>query len=344
MSLHWIQLAAVLMLGLLGCNEMAGSGGSGAAGGSEAAGGSGASAGDGGSAGMGGGGGVGGSGGARACVQWEEGDPLCLNGGIAPFDPIEPCCELPSPPDQPSACDGRESTENPTSCTAAGATSTYVLTQFELLQDCNFGYDLDGCFGRTCMLGGLAAGDGAGGVDNGLAGLARVFSGVGGNLGGLNQTFADSLCGKTDRRRDIEGCESEIPRFDLSFQVDADVDDGCAQVTMRSGATELGSVAMNLSDEGCLSGVLPNIPFAFENLPGEFSNVTLRTTIGPAGFSNGVMGATAGESFGGVVADLLVGDVTIRQLFDINADLSVDAESPCDAMSATFKVGGALQQ
>ena len=44
------------------------------------------------------------------CIEWVEDDPLCVNGVV---DPIEPCCEVPAPPEQPEACEGDESSGSP---------------------------------------------------------------------------------------------------------------------------------------------------------------------------------------------------------------------------------------
>lgn len=49
--------------------------------------------------------------------------------------------------------------------------------------------------------------EGAGGVDNALAGLAPVLSGVGGNLGGVNQAFSD----RSDRRE--SGVSQSVVRW-----------------------------------------------------------------------------------------------------------------------------------
>jgi len=274
-----------------------------------------------------------------SCVAWPQSERLCSNGEIAP---IEPCCELPSPPDQPDACDGTESVENATSCTGDGPVVTYLLTQLEILGDCNVGYDLDGCFGRSCIQGGLTAAEGMDGVDNGLAGLARVVAGIGSNLVGINQAFSDHMCGKTSDYG--ETCAQDIPQLELRLVVNADVGESCAEVTVSSGATELGVVAMNLSDDGCLSGMLPDLPLEYPSTGINFSNLMLRATISEAGFSNGVMGATGNANFEAAISEALfpAGSV-INQLFDINEDLSGDYDYGCNAVSGTYRIGGVVE-
>jgi hypothetical protein len=231
-----------------------------------------------------------------------------------------PCCELPAPPDVADACDGSESLVNPTSCTSGGATVNYLLTQFEILDDCNLGYDLDGCFGRSCIPGGLAPPEGQDGVDNGLAGLGAILDGVDSNLVRANQWFADALCGKSNEHG--EGCETDVLKIELRLAVTADAEESCAIVTVFSGADEVGTVAMNLSDDGCLSGVLPTLPLDLERPPLQLSNVTLRTTIGDQGLSQGVMGATGDEAFAVLLPDEIMvdGGATLRRMIDAHAD------------------------
>jgi len=277
------------------------------------------------------------------CTEWTEGEPLCVNGEI---DPIAPCCELPAPPDVPDACQGNESLVNPTSCTPTGTVVTHRLTYFQVLGDCNTGYDLDRCNGRSCTAGGLATAEGAGGVDNALAGLAPVVDAIGLNLASVNQGFANSLCGGADMDETVEGCELDFPRWEITFAVDANPQESCANVTMFAGPSPVGSVVMNLSDDGCLAGTLPNIPVDAGGTLIHFSNVTLRTTVSQSGFSNGVMGATGDAVFVKVIQEsigLSAPDVGYDQLLDINDDLSGDPESLCNAMSGTYRIGGVVE-
>ena len=184
MPSHRACALGLLALAVFGCGatpERGGSGGIAGTGGSDGAGGGGS----GGSAGTGGM--------ALACLPVE--DFLCVNADI---DPIEPCCALLAPPDQENACTGNERLVNPTSCTATGTTVAYRLTLLKVADDCNVGYDLDGCVGTSCLNGGIAPNEGMNGVDNALAGLAPIFDAVGTNLNCVNQPLSDALCGLTD--------------------------------------------------------------------------------------------------------------------------------------------------
>ncbi|MBW1757722.1 MAG: hypothetical protein JRJ80_16335, partial [Deltaproteobacteria bacterium] len=168
---HLFELVFVCALGvapLVGCSETAGDGGSGGTGGS------------GGSVGSGGQGGT--SCPALACLQVAE---TCESASV---EPIEACCELPTPPAQVNACIGDESTSNPSSCGTTGVTTVYRLTSLELAADCNVGFNLDGCDGRFCAPP-RSPSEGIDGVDNALS----VIDGQ----GAISQLFADALCGST---------------------------------------------------------------------------------------------------------------------------------------------------
>lgn len=277
------------------------------------------------------------------CIEWREGDELCESREI---EPIEPCCSAPAPPEQPDACDGSDSVVNPTSCTGDGVVRTYLLTELAVHPDCNAGFDLDGCHGSSCWRGGLTGAEGVDGVDNQVAALGSVIEGIGGNLQPLNQGFANMICGKADWNSSVEGCETDIPKLELRFSVNADASESCAKVIVSTGSAELGSFAMNLSDDGCLSGSLPDIPFEYGGTRLELSNVTLRTTIGAAGFSNGLMGATGDMDVAIVFWEAITpgaGTPINAQIFDINQDLSGDNERLCSAISGTYKVGGVAE-
>jgi hypothetical protein len=264
---------------------------------------------------------------------------MCMNGDI---DPTDECCDLPAPPDVADACDGSQSVVNPASCTGDGTVVTHLLTQLEILGDCNAGYDLDSCNGSSCIAGGLAPGEGTDGTDNALAGLAPVLVGVGGNLGGVNTAFQNSLCGLTDSEEGT--CDMEVPVLALTFQVDADADENCANVTMFAGETEVGTVAMNLVD-GCLSGTLPNIPLEIGGTEGAMGNVTLSATVSEGGFSNGVLGSTVDADTAVAIAEALLpgAGAVVGQVFDINEDLSGDNGAGCNALSGTYSVGGVVE-
>lgn len=299
--------------------------------------------GSGGSAGTagGGGGGEGGVGGdvpPAACIPAEN---MCSNGEI---DPTVPCCELATPPDVADVCTGSESLENPASCTATGEVVTHQLTVFEIAGDCNIGYDLDGCDGVSCINGGLAPGEGVAGVDNALAGLAPVLAGVGGNLGGVNQAFSDALCGLSG-----DACDQQVTPLDIQFGVDANLEEGCANVDLILDGVAAGTVILNVGPvtDGlvCASGTLGSIPLEIGGTAGQFDNAVVRMTIAPAdGFANGVLGATVPADTAVAIAEALLegAGAVVGQVFDVNADLSGDNENGCDSLSSTYSIGGVV--
>jgi hypothetical protein len=280
-------------------------------------------------------GGTAGSGGTGpvACV---EVDPSCTNGEV---DPTDENCDpaLPTPPTA-DVCDGTESLENPTECATTGMTVTHQLTQLEILTDCNAGYDLDGCAGVSCLNGGLAPGEGMMGVDNALAGLAPTLVTVGGNLGGVNQAFYDAVCSGV---------------IDLALRVDANVDAGCATVELLVGGTAAGTVLLNVGPvvDGavCASGTIGDLPISIGEpgmaVDGSIGNAVLRVSITPdAGFSNGTLGGTVDQATAAAIADLLIdgGSAVVREVLDINDDLSGDVGTACNALSLTLTIGGVV--
>jgi hypothetical protein len=295
--------------------------------------GSGGSAGTGGTAGGGGDGGMGGAGGEPiACVELPG---TCANGDI---DAIEETCMLAEAPDA-DVCDGTESLENPATCSTTGTVVTHQLSLMQILGDCNAGYDLDSCAGNSCQLGGLAPGEGEGGVDNALAGLAPVLVNVGGNLGGVNQAFHDALCSGD---------------LDLALAVDANLDEGCANVDLVVDGETAGSVILNVGTvvDGavCASGSLGTIPIVIvgdsgDPVAGTMANAVLRATIVPdTGFGNGVLGGTVDSTTAAGIADALIdgGSAVVAQVLDINDDLSGDVATACNALSLTLDVGGVV--
>ncbi|MGB5701334.1 MAG: hypothetical protein WBM48_00835, partial [Polyangiales bacterium] len=254
------------------------------------------------------------------------------------------CCTLPTPPDVADVCTGDESLENPASCTATGSVVTHQLTVFEIAGDCNIGYNLDGCDGSSCIAGGLAPGEGVDGVDNALAGLAPVLAGVGGNLGGVNQAFSDALCGLSG-----DTCEDSVTTLDIQFGVDANLEEGCANVDLILDGEPAGSVILNVGPvtDGlvCASGTLGSIPLEIGGTPGQFDNTVVRMTIAPdSGFANGVLGATVPADTAVAIAEALLAGAgaVVGQVFDINADLSGDTGSGCNSLSSTYSIGGVV--
>lgn len=317
-----------LALGVVGCNETSGKDGNGGA------------AGAGGNAGMGGSGGASANGGTAGA----GGDPVpcqpttsrCTNGVI---EPHEPCCEQPVP-DQENACDGTESTENPATCTPTGNPITYRLTVMEVEDDCNVGYDLDGCDGESCVPSGLAPAEGMSGIDNALAGFAPTAEYVGGNLGRLNKQLSDALCGLTGG-----DCGDEIATTEIRFVIDANPMEGCANLTVLTDG-EPSAHVLNLNDDGCMSGRLGTMPLPLVGWTYSLDNTVVRTTVSPAGFSHGRLGGTMDvATMSQVIGTFLPVGAVATFVLDINASTppTIDAGALCNGMSATFRIGGVAE-
>ena len=310
----------------------------------------------------GGTGGVGGQGGAGgAPVPCQPTTDRCTNGTI---EPHEPCCEQ-TVPDQANACDGTESTENPATCTPTESPITYRLTLMEVEDDCNVGYDLDGCDGESCVPTGLTPAEGASGIDNALAGFAPIVAGVGGNLKPFNKELSDAFCGLTEGRtceggddhgerciddEDCRGadarcvtgdCRFEIPAAQVRFVVDANPSEGCANVTVLTDG-EPSAHVLNLSDDGCMSGRLGTLPLPLVDWTHSLDNTVVRMTVSAAGFSHGRLGGTMdGHTAAAVIYTFLVGAVP-TPVFDINASIPpiIDAAADCNGLSVTLRIGG----
>jgi len=312
-------LTWMLALGVMGCSETAGTGGIGG------------SAGDGGM----GGGSVGGTGGtAGGPVACEPTNDRCENGTT---EPHVPCCEQ-TVPDQANACDGTESTRNPTTCTATGDTATHRLTIMEVEDDCNVGYDLDDCDGTSCLPNGITPAEGMSGVDNALAGFAVFAEVVGGKLSNVNKALSDGLCGLTGT-----DCLREISRTETRFVIDANASEDCVNVTVLADG-EASAHILNLSDDGCVSGTLGTIPIPLFGISDLFTNTVVRMTVSAAGFSHGQLGGTIDGNLVWEIMSVLVGgawDGTVVPL-DINASTppTQDTSAPCNGLSATLRIGG----
>lgn len=317
----FVGLIFVLTLALVACSETAGTGGTG------------------GEAGTGGGVGVGGTAGTAGSpiVLCEQTSDRCKN---APIDPHEPCCEQPVP-DQENACDGTESTQNPAICTPTGNAVTHRLTVMELEGDCNVGYDLDTCQGRSCVPTGLTQEDGLSGVDNAFAGIGPVIAGVGGDLRGFNQALSDSLCGRRDgvERGD---CLLETPPHEIRFVVDANASEDCVNVTVLAD-DEASAHILNLSDDGCASGTLGTIPITIRGEEGSLENTVVRMTVSPAGFSHGLLGAVMDE-YTAIIARESLGVTAAVDWPVLDIDASIppvrDASAACNGLSVTLRIGG----
>jgi len=282
--------------------------------------------GSGGTFGVGGNGGVGGA--ALTCA---ESSASCENG---PIDPIvrEDGCLVADPPVLPDACTGTESLELPPSCSQTGNTITYQLTSIELVDDCNLGYDLDGCNGESCIPGDNAPGEGNAGVDNALAGLAPLGMIFGTNLSVVNQNFYDNLC------------DGDVV---VRFVLDANPEEGCMTVQIfRDGEFE-GTRLVNLGDSGCISGKLGNIPFDFRDTPFSFDNVVGRMTVSETGLANGIVGGTIDRATTSAIAERWfpeLGARAVDNVLDINAELDNDPLLNCNALSVTLRVGGVAEE
>ena len=311
------RLVLLVVFVLASCSETSGTGGVGGM------------AGDG-DAGAGGDGGIGGGGvGGEACVPNEF---ECQSAQIAP---IEEMCEI-VVPNQPSACSGAESSENPASCTASMKPVTHQLNRMQLAPNCNVGFNLDGCDGQSCFSPLTEQLEGADGVDNSLVFWdEKCISGKGEDctpwdLVPLDQTFHDAIC---------------TGGIDIGFEVDANTEDNCALVTVLDGGEPVvgGPIPMNLSSEGCLSGRLGTFPLSLRGVQGTIENALVRMTVSSTGFSDGILGGTVSGPTAGAILDAIVeGLSAVREnSFDINADLSVDSAMPCDALSMTLEIAGA---
>ena len=309
---YLVAFMCVLALGVMGCSETSGTGGDG------------------------GGVGGGGSGGDPivACLPTED---RCENGTT---EPHEPCCEQ-KVPDQANACNGTESTQNPATCTPTGDTVTHRVTLMELEGDCNVGYDLDDCQGRSCVPTGITQEDGLSGVDNAFAGIGPVIAGVGGDLRGFNQALSDSLCG---RRDDVErgDCLLETPPHEIRFVVDANASEDCVNVTVLAD-DEASAHILNLNDDGCASGTLGTIPITIRREEGSLENTVVRMTLSPAGFSHGLLGAVMDRDTASLARHSL--GITAAgpwPVLDISASIPPvrDASAACNGLSVTLRIGG----
>ena len=318
----------------------------------------------------GGNGGVAGNGGNGGSCE-----PVAERCESAASNPIEPCCSLEAPPTQENACDGTESLENPTRCEPTGESVTHRLTVFALNEECNAGFDLDGCDGKSCATGAFVEKtEGIGGVDNGLAASGPFIESIGEDLDAVQQAFSDSMCGLTDDgnqstcdggTNDGEACTVDtdcggigtcddadndclmmIPAIDIELDVDANANQDCANVTLRSGDTS-SSAILNLgeatsSETVCASGRLGSVPVVIQGKEATLTNAAVRMTVSADGFSDGLLGVTADEATARTIAETLPDPASqlVGELFDINDDLSGDPTTKCNALSLTMSIGG----
>ena len=377
--------------------------------------------------------GTGGVGGGGGMGGMDTIDPLCEPQEMTCTDGTinehTPCCEQ-AVPELADACTGDESTVSPETCDATGTVVVHTLRLMETADSCNTGFDLDSCDGITCVPGGLAPFEGVNGVDNGLTGLAPTLDGVGGNLDGVNQAFADALCGETDDATsgtcsggaedgqpcaaqcvggandgelcledadcpegtcdadaqctgeeaecdyDDNDCDVAIPPLVITFGVDANPAQSCANVEIKSqgacgtepgmgsgaactsdadceteGETCLGggtsTAIINISDATtagtvCASGTLGAIPISIGGVPGTFGNVVVRATVDQAQGFTGLLGSTVDEATAVQIAELLLegAGAVVSQVLDISDSLTQDTGAACNALSTSLVVGG----
>ncbi len=301
---------------------------------------------DNGTGGSGGTGGTAGSGGIGPIVECAPQAAACMDSEV---EEVVACCVLESPPDDADACTGDESLENPTECTATGTVVTHRMTMLALARGCSLGEDTDTCNGDTCAAGGLAPGDGEGGVDNGVYALnATLTAGELGNVGGVDQAFSDAFCGLTDGDEDEAMCNDpqEVDVLAITLDVDANVEEGCANVKLTS-AGGSADVILNLgavtaAGTVCASGTVGTIPIAIAGETGAITNATVRMTVSEQGFSNGLMSAVIDGETAIAITNILApgAGALVGALFDIALDGTKDVSLDCNALSSTFEIGG----
>ncbi|MBW1831604.1 MAG: hypothetical protein JRJ10_07885, partial [Deltaproteobacteria bacterium] len=127
---------------------------------------------------------------------------------------------------------------------------------------------------------------------------------------------------------------------------EANNDAGCANVTLTSDGASA-DLILNLGEVTeagtvCASGTIGTIPIAIAGETGALTNATVRMTVSDQGFSNGLMSATVDGETAVTIANLLAegAGALVAQVFDIQLDLSKDVSQGCDALSATFEIGG----
>jgi hypothetical protein len=143
---------------------------------------------------------------------------------------------------------------------------------------------------------------------------------------------------------------AEVPALELFFVVDANEASSCANVTIRSSGGDDSDVILNLGaktsgDTACLSGGLGSIPISVRGAPGTFANAQVAMTIGPDGFSDGLLGATADRATATTIAAAISEDAAnlVSLTFDIDDALTQDTSVACNALSLSLLIGGVTQ-
>ena len=152
---------------------------------------------------------------------------------------------------------------------------------------------------------------------------------MGGNLGGIDQVLYDGLC---------EGSIS------WAFIVDPNVAESCANVTPVYGGVPAATIPLNLSETGCISGMLGTIPLPIAGVQGQLDNAVVRGTGDVTQGFNVTLGATVEDETAKAIADALIhgGSAVVAQVFDIRSDLQGEVTASCNAISLSLDVGGTV--
>ncbi len=237
----------------------------------------------------------------------------------------KPICVVPEPPSLPDACAGVPLvSENPASCPATGVVVTYTVTRIAADPNSASGFDLDGTDGSSCREGARTVPDGPGGVDNSLASVDPTLLL---NLTVLNRELFNRAC---------EGA------LTTSFQVDANVEQACATVTVLDSGEFVSSSALQLTDS-CLQGTLARFPLPLADKQTPIENVRLSATLDATGFANMTLGATAAAFTSEFIFEILGDTIAWLLYVDIRADLDLTGALQCDAISLTLELGGVVE-
>lgn len=265
--------------------------------------------------------------------------PVAENCQSANAAAIEPCCTLEAPPALETACTGVESTENPASCGSTGIRTSYRVTSLEVAEDCNEGYDLDGCNGQLCGPP-SAPSEGIDGVDNGIAVIEGRVA--------INQLFSDALCGRT--HGSFHECAEEGTALAIELAFEWNSAERCVRVEIVVNRAAAGHANLNLSDATasntrCVSGRLGMLPLSLGNAAVVLRESLVRMTVSEAGFSDGLVGAMLDSADAAELLDAAISD------HDSDGRTYLDSfvgpwcgERECNALSGTYRIGGVAME
>ncbi|MFW2389371.1 MAG: hypothetical protein ACN4G0_13610, partial [Polyangiales bacterium] len=133
-------------------------------------------------------------------------------------------------------------------------------------------------------------------------------------------------------------CDGSIA---LSYIVDANPAENCANLTPSYGGVPGATIPVNLSDTGCISGALGTIPISIAGVQGELENAVFRGTADVSQGFNMSLGATVADDTARAIADALIdgGSAVVSQVFDISSNLEGNVAARCSAISLTLDVG-----